>query len=99
MAGSKLRGNPIYHDGSQWRYKDTDAPTAERVRPCGYCKKPNRPDDIDACLGELLGVVNACCGHGVSAEAYAQLSDGRRVDGDDAIAFFNGAPQTERRTL
>ena len=57
-----------------WVYSDTGQRVAENPeRPCGHCGLPNRPDGHDACLGELPGVMNACCGHGDQRDAYVQL--------------------------
>lgn len=71
-----LRGHEIEHDGV-WVYCDTGEPTAGNRRDrCGFCGLPSTPDGHDGCLGALPGVVNACCGHGVEAEAYVQFVDG-----------------------
>ena len=69
-----LRGHPIYHDGVQWRFKDTNEATMEhwQERPCGVCGLHNTPEGHDGCLGTLPGVMNACCGHGFTSESYIQ---------------------------
>lgn len=87
---SKLRGHPIYFNG-EWRYKDNGEPTAEnwKHRACGHCEKPNRPDEHDACLGELPGVINACCGHGNERDAYIMFEDETIKRGSDAKEQFN----------
>lgn len=41
---------------------------------------PDRADGHDACLGEIPGAVNACCGHGYIDVAYIQY---RAVDAPD----------------
>ncbi|MBM7580029.1 hypothetical protein [Jeotgalibacillus terrae] len=86
-----LRGHEIYYDGEQWRYKDNDQPTMKhwKYRACGYCNKPNRPDEHDACLGELPGVINACCGHGQSDEAYVMFENGEAARGKTAQGIFS----------
>lgn len=73
-----LRGHPIELRDGEWYYVDTGEPTATtwRDRPCGHCGLPNRDDGHDACLGELPGVVNACCGHGDPRDAYLQFKGG-----------------------
>ena len=40
----------------------------------------------DDCLGTLIGLMNACCGHGHGDDdvAYVQFIDGTTVHGDDA---------------
>jgi len=84
---SMLRGNRIYWDGTEFRYCDNDEPTlfAYRDRPCGICHQMSTPEGHDACLGELPGVVNACCGHGDNRSAYVQLADGQEIRGPDAL--------------
>lgn len=87
---SKFRGNAIYFDGEQYRYCSDNKPTAAhwKQRPCGHCHKPNRADEHDACLGELPGVINACCGHGTTQEAYIQFTDKEIKRGEEAIQHF-----------
>lgn len=76
----KHRGHRIELRGDAWVYSDTGAPVAsDPDRPCGHCRRPNRPDGHDACLGELAAVMNACCGHGDPAGAYVQISIGGRL--------------------
>lgn len=87
--GFQLRGHPIYFDG-EWRYLDNDEPTVDgwKNRDCGKCKKPNRPDGHDACLGVLPNVINACCGHGSIKEAYVQFEDKSIQRGEKALRHF-----------
>ena len=94
---TKLRGNKIYFD-RQWKYVDTGEPTIEtyKTRACGHCLKPNRADDHDSCLGELPGVINACCGHGNKSEAYVQYSDERIERGEDALRAFQNLTVKEQ---
>lgn len=76
MTTGELRGHPIYWDGKNWRYQDNGDRTiwSPKGRSCGFCLLPNRSDGIDACLGRLPLVRNACCGHGKGQEAYVQFS-------------------------
>lgn len=87
-ARGSLRGHAIYHDGEDWRYTDTDLRTVDTHadRDCGHCHLPNRDDGHDPCLGELPGVMNACCGHGKPEEAYIQFSPTRDIRG---VAAFD----------
>lgn len=91
-AKSHLRGHEIQWDCllDRWIYCDNKQPTVEtwRERQCGHCNMENRKDGHDACLGELRGVMNACCGHGKNSEAYVQLEDGSVVRNKSAIAFM-----------
>lgn len=88
----KLRGHPIYNDGKCWRYVDNDDETALnwQDRDCGHCHLPNRQDGHDACIGELPGVKNACCGHGVTSQAYVQYPDGSTENGEKVLRIFEG---------
>lgn len=80
------RGHPIQLDpaSGQWRFADDGTLVSKHwtERPCGHCLLPNTPEGHDGCLGTIPGVVNACCGHGVAADAYVQYEDGRRVQGN-----------------
>ena len=89
------RGHEIELFNLKWVYSDTKkAVPLIHDRPCGKCHKPNRPDDHDACLGELKGVMNACCGHGHLKEMYVQFNPKWRISGWVAciyIKIFKGA--------
>lgn len=52
---------------------------------CQFCGKNRTPEGHDGCLGELIGVANACCGHGKVNKAYVQFLDGTVVECEDAI--------------
>jgi len=81
---SRFRGYEIYKTGTgEWFFTDTDEPVAStwKQRNCGHCNKPNTPEGHDACLGKLPGVMNACCGHGESSEAYVQFTNGVMIRG------------------
>ena len=56
---------------------------------CDYCGKYRTIEGHDSCLGELIGVANACCGHGKNNEAYIQFLDGTAIRGEDAIIVQN----------
>ncbi len=58
-------------------------------RSCGHCKKPNRSDNHDACLGTLPCVMNACCGHGRKKEAYIQFLNRKSIHGHLAVIILN----------
>jgi hypothetical protein len=91
MQQSKLRGHNIEYINNEWVYSDTKEPTIStyKNRPCGYCNKFSTPEGHDVCLGELRGIMNACCGHGVENEAYVQFLDGFSIHGKDAIDILN----------
>lgn len=83
----QLRGHPMYQDigSGEYRYSDNGLPVAVNPRACGKCRQPNRADGHDACIGKLPGVMNACCGHGETAVAYVQYSDGSRISEEEAL--------------
>ena len=91
MAHSKLRGHDIEYINNEWVYSDTKESTVSTfgIRSCGYCNEYNTPEGHDACLGELKGIMNACCGHGVAKEAYIQFLDGFSIHGEDAVTILN----------
>ncbi len=91
---SHHRGHPIYLDEASqlWRYEDGDAAVRDcwKTKDCGRCEKPFTEAGHDPCIANLPGVRNACCGHGVDADAYVEFDDWRRKTGDEAVRFFEG---------
>lgn len=54
------------------------------VRPCKKCGiifEGSNSGDPDPCLGNLPGVSNACCGHGVPEDAYINFTNGVMIRG------------------
>jgi len=69
-------------DGENWIYSDNKQPIPSEIwRACGHCGLEPTKEDHDGCLGELPGLMNACCGHGRTSAAYIQFPDGRCVRG------------------
>lgn len=64
-ALSQSRGHRIIYRGGAWRYVDTDAKLENGERACKRCGREPTEEGYDACLGELVSVISACCGHGV----------------------------------
>lgn len=84
---SHWRGHSIYTKG--WFYSDTNQKVSDNPsRRCKRCKKENRMDDHDPCLGKLPHVMNACCGHGVKSFAYVQFIDKSSIHGKEAIEII-----------
>lgn len=90
-ARSLLRGHEIEYLDGEWVYSDTKDTTVltHHERPCGFCNKHSTPEGHDACLGTLPGIMNACCGHGQTKEAYVQFMDGVCIRGDDAATVMD----------
>lgn len=85
-----LRGHQIEKQDEVWVFSDTKEPTVEnwQDRPCGHCGRENTKEGHDGCLGTLEGVMNACCGHGQTEDAYVQFEGGYRISGKSAIEHF-----------
>lgn len=86
MVESRWRGHLIEPKGLDWIYSDTKEKVSEnKNRVCAHCEKQNVVGDYDPCLGKLPGLMNACCGHGVSESAYVQFLDGFCIRGVYAL--------------
>lgn len=92
MKKSKIRGYGIEYRDNQWFFSDNGEPTKGtwENRPCGHCGKANTAEGHDGCLGALSGLMNACCGHGNTRDAYVQYPDGKTVHGKKAVKIQNG---------
>ena len=65
MITGYIRGHKIrYLLCRGWVYCDTMEKFNDS-RPCKRCGKMPTEEGYDVCLGYLLGVNHACCGHGV----------------------------------
>jgi len=80
------RGNETFLKDGKYYYVDTNELVSEtyKTRPCGNCGRAYTSDGHDGCLGNLIGIMNACCGHGNREEAYVQFLDGEVIGGEDA---------------
>ena len=89
----KWRGHDIHYDVQKglWLYADGQAVQNDPARSCGHCGLSSTPEGYDGCLGELPGVMNACCGHGSYGEAYVQFDDGTILRG--AVATGTHVPK------
>lgn len=52
---------------------------------CSHCNIKRTKEGHDGCLGTVIGVMNACCGHGKTQEAYVQFFDQYCIRGEDAL--------------
>ncbi len=87
MKKETYRGNEICIVKGISYYSDTKEPVAEThtTKPCGNCGKGYTKEGHDGCIGTLPNVMNACCGHGITADAYIQYWDRIRVGGQEAL--------------
>lgn len=71
-------------------------PGADENTVCSVCKEKQIDGDYDPCIGKLIGVKNACCGHGDTKEAYVQFDhvdykdnpNAFRIGGRDALDYI-----------
>ena len=84
MSPSKYRGRSIELVSDEWVYSDTKESVRLTHRTCGKCNEPRTSEGHDMCLGTLGGIMNACCGYGITSEAYVQFLDGFCIRGGDA---------------
>lgn len=75
----------VYTSDGVWVWEDTGDKVSTSHRPCGRCGRYSTQEGHDQCLGTLIGVMNACCGHGDDTQAYVQFLDGKCVRGKDAL--------------
>lgn len=63
---------------------------------CGHCRLRRTKQGHDGCIGELEGVMNACCGHGEESTAYVQFNhfdyendpNKHLIKGREALAYI-----------
>ena len=85
-AKSTWRGHPTTWNGRHWLFDDNhkEVTRAYGKRPCANCQRVFQGSNIgdpDPCLGNLPGVKNACCGHGVPSMAYVVFNSGVVLEG------------------
>lgn len=97
MVDSKLRGNDIYFDNGIWRYSEDNSECCNNDKPCINCGKSQTKEGHDGCLGSLIGVKNACCGHRDIEECYVQFLDGESIRGNDAKIILDILKKHKRK--
>lgn len=78
---SYFRGHEVYFSNNSWYYTDDDSLAGfdGEVRPCKKCGRVFQGSNIgdpDPCIGDLPGVDNACCGHGIKENSYIRFTNG-----------------------
>jgi len=76
-----MNGNKVKYIHGVWVYEDNIPVKDNPIPPCPRCGKVPSLEGHDACIANLPGVKNACCGHGVH-RGYIQFIDGRIIRGD-----------------
>lgn len=87
MVESISRGNKIYYDSENccWKYSSTGLLVNNKNERCKNCGSHPTKEGHDSCFGKtLVGVMNACCGHGDVDKCYIQFLDGYCIRGEDA---------------
>lgn len=72
------KGHELYYDEDkqQWFYTETKQPyNHSDILVCPKCNLSSRNDEPDPCLGMLMGVKYACCGHGDESQAYVMTEN------------------------
>lgn len=77
MPETYKNGNVVFSKEGKWYYRD-DGTEADYYKPCPNCGKMPTKEGHDACIANLPGVQNACCGHG-RERGYIQFTDGRVI--------------------
>lgn len=80
---SNSRGHIIKYVSGDW--VGEDGPHITLNGGCTKCGEEPNERGHAACIKNLPGVKNACCGHGYPSYAYIQFKDGRCVYGEEAI--------------
>lgn len=84
----------------KWIYEDNHADIPAHggeIRPCKKCGAVFPLDEVDPCLGVLLGVDNACCGHGVRSKSYVCFTSGVALEGFIVKESLGKKPEKESR--
>lgn len=81
------RGHEITRSNGSWSYLDGTPVRDDPYRACGHCGQANTRKGHDACIADLPGVLNACCGHGIEGDAYCQLVSGVTLRGREAREY------------
>lgn len=83
-------GHVIYQDkDGNWLYKADDTPLSEQ-KACLKCNMMPMDNGNDPCLGDLPGVVGACCGHGLpEQQGYILFENGVRIKLNNAEIINN----------
>lgn len=94
------RGHQIEYSQGAYRYKDTLGKVSDNPnRACRYCGLSNTKEGHDGCLGELPGLMNACCGHGNLNETYVQFLDEYCIRGFHASIIQSILKQYKKNAL
>lgn len=94
-AKSYEKGHEMNYNSedSYWYFVDNGEHVEGSNRPCKRCGELATENGHDACLANLPGVMNACCGHG-DGRGYIMFNDGRILD-VDIIDTHQGDPYEE----
>jgi len=87
-------------DSEEWVYAD-DLSSISNERPCQRCGMLSTIDGHDACLANLPGVINACCGHGVLDKdnyPYVMFVDKTTLRGEEAKKWIKENNRRQQMT-
>jgi len=73
-ATTFYNGHKIYWNDKKREWYYEDGQIIKEYRKCPKCNQLPTGEGHDACIANLPGVLNACCGHGVE-DGYIQFTD------------------------
>ena len=81
-------GHKCYKDeNGNWLWTEDNTPISIK-KACKKCGLFPMENGNDPCLGDLPGVVGACCGHGLeSQQGYILFENGVRIHLKNAVVF------------
>lgn len=98
MYRKEYHGHILVKEDSGWVYEDSKEPfDRDNLRPCPHCNKELKKDGMDPCLGELPGVVAACCGHGGRGfhSPYIMFENGIVINNFETVNFYSRGDKTK----
>lgn len=88
---AKVNGNDIKFENNKWTFSNNDKEVSEnyKLSECPNCHKNPTQEGHDGCMGTLIGVRTACCGHGNPEDAYVEFYNREIITGETAIVIQN----------
>lgn len=97
---NEFKGHEIKLVNNEWFFINSSKSVKDNWRKisCGVCGEKSTKEGHDNCIGTLPGVVNACCGHGQTDEAYVMFSNGFILRSNSALnVISNFKEKTNKR--
>lgn len=90
LASYRIGGHDVflYIETETYFYRATGEIFPLNERPCALCGKNVSKKGHDACIADLPGVRNACCGHGRIVDAYIAFENGKIIYRERALEYM-----------